>query len=82
MKRKFFLIAVLTLVWAGETFAQFPLKTVREIQEVTDLDSPPPADESPLLGDTVVVRGVVATCVRYYRRPPLLYTGASRRIVL
>jgi hypothetical protein len=82
MKRTLLLIAVLSLVWVGETFAQFPLKTIREIQEVTDLDSPPPADASPLLNDTVVVRGVVATPVRYNGGPHLWYTGDRLRFVL
>lgn len=82
MKRIVFLLTVLSLLWADSSYAQYPVKTIREIQEVADLNSPPPADASPLLGDTVIVRGVVATPVRYNGGPHLWYTGDRLRFVL
>jgi len=76
------LIMTTTITILDIVYAQYPIKTIRQIQEVTNLDSPPPADASPLLGDTVWVRGVVATPVRYNGGPHLWFTGDRLRFVL
>ena len=48
-------IFMLTLTAAAQTY---PMKTFREVQEPTNIST---SDASPLLGDTVRVKGVVAT---------------------
>ena len=59
MKRTELLLLCGAMLIASNAFSQtYPLKTFREIQEPTDMSV---TDESPLLGDTVRVGGIVAT---------------------
>ena len=82
MKHLFSMATLLSLLIVSETLAQYPYKTIRQIQEVANLVSPPPADASPLLGDTVWVRGIVATSARVNGGPFLWFTGDRIRFAI
>jgi hypothetical protein len=77
------LIAVLVLS-AGVVYAQtVPQVNIREIQEVSDSLLNLGQDASPLLGDTLWLRGVVATAPRVNPSGPYLwFTGDRWRFIL
>lgn len=76
--------ALMTLTMMLLAQGPYPYKTIRELQEVPidTLDDPPPADASPYLGDTVWVRGVVASKVRIDDGRYQWFTGNRIRFVL
>lgn len=84
MKRFLTLCVLAMLSVSGIVFAQFPTVTIRQLQEVPDsvLNSPPPAEASPYLGDTVYVRGVVTTPARHTNGGHLWFTGDRIRFTL
>ncbi|MBI4427656.1 MAG: T9SS type A sorting domain-containing protein [Ignavibacteriales bacterium] len=78
----FFLVVVLLpLPLLGQTY---PTVSIRQVQEIPDsvLNGTNPITDSPFLGDTVWVRGVVVTAPRYQNGAPLWFTGDRWRFVL
>lgn len=79
MKRFIMFAALLSLMVVSESFSQFLEKTIRQIQEVPNPDS---ADASPVLGETVLVYGVVSSSARVNGGAHLWYTGDRIRFAL
>ena len=83
MNRKILLlIAVSAAMVAGAVAQDFPHVTIRDVQFVADSILQAGTTDSPLLSDTVWVRGVVATNPRLPSGNALWYTGDRWRFIL
>ncbi len=84
MRRFMTILFSLALVAVLGSAQDYQHVTIREVQALPDsiLNAPVPNTDSPHLGDTLWVRGVVATAPRLVDGSALWYTGDRWRLVL